>query len=106
MNKIYFIFFIIILTLYASGCASVKKVESLSTPIEKVTLDIPIPEPLQLHDVKFYIITKDNFEDQLNLIDPKSFIAVDEFGYKNLSMNMEKLYNYILQIKSSIYPLK
>ncbi len=105
MNRILVLISVLIFIL-SSGCATTKKIESISTPIEKMKLEIPMPDPLKLHDVHFDIITQENFDDKLSKVNPKMFIAVDEDNYKNLSLNMEMLYNYTLQIKTILESYK
>lgn len=53
---------------------------------------VPAPNTLNMRPVKFVIITKDNFEEQMKkLSGAKAIIGLDETGYKNLSLNMGEL---------------
>lgn len=69
--------------------------------VEQPHLNVPDPEPLDLNDVSFVVVTKENAKEQFaelesKRIDPAVWALTDE-NYKALSINIEKLQAYILQ---------
>lgn len=90
-----------------SGCASlslwnrepVKPVEVITKPIEKTPLAIPDPAPLDVPDVKWVIVTKENAQQVLSDLeskgkDPVVFGLTDD-GYKDLSIMFSEIRNFI-----------
>lgn len=76
-------------------------------PIPKTPpLDIQLPEPLKLEPVRWTVITKDNYQQIIESSETKNglvfFVALDEKGYKNISLNHTKILRYIREQKSVI----
>ncbi len=69
-------------------------------------IDIELPEPLKLDSIKWVVITNDNYEEVIKLSENKKglvfLVALDEEGYKKLSLNHTKVLRYIREQKSVI----
>lgn len=98
-----------------SGCTffdkSLKKeIEVVSKPIERPKLQISEIPPLELENVQFVIITDKNYEEVIeNQKDASGvvfLVALDEEGYKALSVNIAKILEYTRKQKSAIIAYK
>ena len=76
---------------------------------EYISRTIPLqgqPKPVQLVDVKWYVVTEENLPQFLEQFKKDNgavaFMAVAVQGYENISMNVQELRRYILQQKSII----
>lgn len=96
---------LIILSSTLVGCSlfNDKPLEVNSTEIDRVELNLPDPNPVNLNDIDWTIITPENaeevFVDLEKTVDPVLYGLSDE-GYEDLSKNMVILRNYILELKS------
>lgn len=114
---------LIISLLPISGCLSfssllktekeeVKEVEVKTKQVERTRLNLEHPEPLNFKDrnIKWMIVTQDNvmevFEEMSrNGVDPVFFALTDD-GYKELSLTIADVRNYIAQQRSIILKYK
>lgn len=96
--------------LTVSGCASwLPTSQQPSAPVEIVTREIPqrlysppAPNPLELEDVEWFVITQDNFEDQaqrLSQLQGNEWVifAVTPQDYENMAYNFQEMRRYIRQ---------
>jgi len=93
----------LILITFLSSCSwlrePVKEIKVVKEPIERVPLNLPDPDPLNLTPTNWIIITKENavqiFEElEEKGIDPVLFGITDE-GYKQLSMDFLEIRQYL-----------
>jgi len=104
---------ILTLSLLISGCGSllpsapnVKQVEIQSKAVERTRLNIKDPAPLKAREVKFIIITKENYDTVMQDLvskgmDPVVFALTDE-GYEQLSLTIAEIRNLLATQKSII----
>jgi len=97
---------LVLLLISLVGCA-----QQPTKPIpETPRIDIALPEPLKLDSIKWVVITKDNYLDILNSSENKKgfvfLVALDEEGYKKLSLNHTKVLRYIREQNSVIAAYK
>lgn len=97
---------LVTLLLLSSGCSflnwnSVKPIEVKTTEVERVKLDLDIPDPLKAQGVEWIILTPDNYEAIFAQLkkDNKSLVlfAVTSEGYEKLAIDMANIRNYIAQ---------
>lgn len=76
---------------------------------EYISRTIPLqgqPKPVQLAEVKWYVVTEENLAQFLEQFKKDNgavaFMAVAVQGYENISTNVQELRRYILQQKSII----
>lgn len=77
------------------------------TKIEYPNIQTPVrPVPVDLNDVKFYVVTPDNLDEFLAEFEEDNgqivFVATSVPSYENLSINLQELRRYILQQKEII----
>ena len=100
---------LLLATLLLSSCSSFQAEPEIKivTQIEKTTVPIvPRPKPVQLNDVKIYVVNQDNFEEFLQEFRAKNGgdarIVISIKDYENLSLNFAELRRYIEQQKEII----
>ena len=100
---------LLLATLLLSSCSSFQTEPEIKivTQIEKTTVPIvPRPKPVQLNDVKIYVVNQDNFEEFLQEFRAKNGgdarIVISIKDYENLSLNFAELRRYIEQQKEII----
>jgi hypothetical protein len=96
---------LIAVTLALSGCAgfgfgsSVKPIEIMSKPIERMPLNLAQPAPLKLKRIEWIVVTPANVDSVFNkLANEKQnqvLFAVTDQGYMELAMTMMEIRNFI-----------
>ena len=93
-------------TLLLASCSSVKQIEIASVPVERVPLDLPGVDPLQLEQIKWYIVTKENIDKVMAELEKKGYETVifglTDKGYEILALNMAKIKQLTSQQKAKI----
>jgi len=93
--------------LVISGCSSMpQKIEVSAKPIDKPELVLPDPEVLRMKEVKWVLLTPENFEEKVAEIEatgrPVVFFALSDEGYENISNNFSSIRAYIQQQQAII----
>ena len=74
--------------------------------VQKIVPIQPQPKPVDMIDVKFYVVTEENYEEFkekfMKTNNDYVFYAVSVHDYENLAFNMAELYRYIRQQKEII----
>ena len=109
---------LISLPLLISGCGimslfqgpDVKTVEVQTKVVERTSLNIPMPDPMQARDVKFIIVTEENVNQVFEQLkgegtDPV-FIALTDDGYAQLALTIAEARNLIAKQRSIIIKYK
>jgi hypothetical protein len=96
---------LIAVTLALSGCAgfgfgsSVKPIEIMSKPIERMPLNLAQPTPLKLKRIEWIVVTPNNvdsvFDKLANEKQNQVLFAVTDQGYMELAMTMMEIRNFI-----------
>ena len=98
---------LLLLTLLLSSCGYIRKPEKeiivKTVEVQKIIPIQPQPKPVDMIDVKFYVVTEDNYEEFkekfMKTNNEYVFYAVSVHDYENLAFNMAELYRYIRQQK-------
>ena len=98
---------LLLLTLLLSSCGYLRKPEKeivvQTVEVQKVIPVQPRPKPIDMTDVKFYVVTEENYEEFkekfMKTNNDYVFYAVSVHDYENLAFNMAELYRYIRQQK-------
>ena len=98
---------LLLLTLLLSSCGYLRKPEKeivvQTVEVQKVIPIQPQPKPIDMIDVKFYVVTEENYaefkEKFMKTNNDYVFYAVSVHDYENLAFNMAELYRYIRQQK-------
>jgi hypothetical protein len=96
---------LIAVALSLSGCAgfgfgsSVKPIEIMSKPIERMPLNLAQPAPLKLKRIEWIVVTPANvdsvFEKLANEKQNQVLFAVTDQGYMDMAMTMMEIRNFI-----------
>ena len=89
----------LILTIFLTSCAGVKKLEIFKTEVERQPLNLAKPTPLEMEKIHWHIITSENAEEvfkklEADGIDPVLFGLTDN-DYQLLSKNFAKIRNQL-----------
>ena len=83
-----------------------QRIEVSAKPVNKPELVLPDADALRMKEVKWVLITPDNFEEKVAEIQksgrPVVFFALTDAGYENLSMNFSSIRAYIQQQQAII----
>ena len=94
---------VLVFGLFLNGCAAVAVKELQSYKIEKKRepLDLPMPVPLELLDVEWIVVTKDNVDEVMEKVKAEggdyALFAVTDEGYKKLSTNYADIRNKLYE---------
>ena len=97
------------LCLIISNCSSwpkLKQIEIKTVQVERVIPTQNRPRPLNMNNIKFYVVTSDNFEDFKKRYEKDNgtflFYALSVRDYETLAINMAEIKRYIEQQKQII----
>ena len=97
------------LCLLISSCSSwpkLKQIEIKTVQVERVIPTQNRPRPLNMNNIKFYVVTSDNFEDFKKRYEKDNgtflFYALSVRDYETLALNMAEIKRYIEQQKQII----
>ena len=84
--------------LFLVGCSmtpKVKEVAITTTAIEKLPLSLPNPQPLELQEVEWIIVTEENIEEVWQLLRDKNegvaLFALRHGDYERLALNIKDI---------------
>ena len=100
---------LLLLCLVISSCSSwpkLKQIEIKTVQVERVIPTQNRPRPLNMNNIKFYVVTSDNFEDFKKRYEKDNgtflFYALSVRDYETLAINMAEIKRYIEQQKQII----
>ena len=101
---------LLLLTLLLSSCGYLRKPEKeivvQTVEVQKVIQVQPQPKPIDMTDVKFYVVTEENYDEFKEKFMKRNndfvFYVVSVHDYENLALNMSELYRYIKQQKEIV----
>ena len=101
---------LLLLTLLLSSCGFLRKPEKeivvQTVEVQKVIPVQPRPKPVDMTDVKFYVVTEENYEEFkekfMKTNNDFVFYVVSVHDYENLALNMSELFRYIKQQKEIV----
>ena len=100
---------LLLLSLIVSSCASWPKLTQIEVQTVEVERNIPIqnrPRQLNLSDITWYVVTKENFEEFKKRYEKENgmflFYVISVKDYESLSLNMAEIKRYIEQQKQII----
>ena len=89
---------LVVIASFLSGCSitpKVKQVEVSTTAVEKLPLSLPDPQPLELQEVEWIIVTEDNIEEVWQLLRDKNegvaLFALRHGDYEKLALNIKDI---------------
>ena len=97
------------LCLLMSSCSSwpkLKQIEIKTVQVERVIPTQNRPRPINMNNIKFYVVTSENFEDFKQRYEEDNgtflFYALSVRDYETLAINMAEIKRYIEQQKQII----
>ena len=101
---------LLLATLLLTGCSFLSKPEEtvvVRTVVEKPQIPLqPRARPVELNDVKFYVVTRNNLEEFLQEFDEVNgdtvFVAMSVPHYESLSLNLAEIRRYLKQQDSIV----
>lgn len=86
-----------------SGCSifrePVKQIETVKVEVEKPRLSLPNPQPLDLRDVEWVVVTRENAEQVFAELEKKgepiAIFGLTTQGYEALSLNIADIKTYL-----------
>ena len=101
---------LLLLTLLLSSCGYLRKPEKeivvQTVEVQKVIPVQPQPKPVDMNDVKFYVVTEENYDEFKEKFMKRNndfvFYVVSVHDYENLALNMSELFRYIKQQKEIV----
>ena len=101
---------LLLLTLLLSSCGYLRKPEKeivvKTIEVQKIVPIQPQPKPVDMIDVKFYVVTEENYEEFkekfMKTNNDFVFYVVSVHDYENLALNMSELFRYIKQQKEIV----
>lgn len=86
-----------------TGCSifsePVKQIETVKTEVERPKLNLPNPQPLDLRDVEWVIVTRENAEEVFAELEKKgepiAIFGLTAKGYEALSLNIADIKVYL-----------
>jgi len=98
---------LIILGISLSACgSSVKKLNILTTPVEKAPLQLPSVTKLNLESIEWILVTENNIEEVFKELEKKKYdpvvFGVSDAGYESISLNLAKIKQLVEQQKAVI----
>ena len=101
---------LLLLCLLLTNCGYLRKPEKeivvQTVEVQKVIPVQPRPKPVDMTDVKFYVVTEENYEEFkekfMKTNNDFVFYVVSVHDYENLALNMSELFRYIKQQKEIV----
>ena len=100
---------LLLLGLLLSSCSTWDKLTKIEVQTIEVERQIPLqaqPAPLNLHNIKWYVVTDQNFEEfKKKFIEQNTelvFFAITVRDYETLALNMAEIKRYVEQQKQII----
>jgi hypothetical protein len=111
INQIKNILLLGLLAVFLTSCgSSVQEIKVTTVEVSKTPLNIPNPDPLQMRDVEWIIVTKDNameiFEEIKSGGGEYSVFAVTDTGFEALSLNFSDIRNRLAEQRQIIISYK
>ena len=101
----------LIAILLSSCAAGVKTLETYSIEKKREPLDLAMPAPLELQDIDWIIITKDNAEEVFEKVKNDkngdyALFALTDTGYEKLALNFADIRNKLAEQRQIILSYK
>lgn len=89
-----------------ASCSTTKSISVKTIPVERAPLVVPSPDATKLRDVKWVVVTKENFEAIMAALEasgkPLVLFAVTDDGLEALQLNLAEVQKLIQQQKTII----
>ena len=101
-NKMKNIILLSVLAVFLTSCgSSVQEIQVTTVEVSKTPLNLPNPDPLQMQNVEWIVITKDNANEIFERIKSAggeyALFAVEDTGYEKLQINFTDIRNKLAE---------
>ena len=103
---------VLVFGLLLNGCAglAVKEISNYKIEKKREPLNLPNPKPLDLIDVEWIVVTKDNIDEVMEKVKAEggdyALFAVTDEGYKKLATNFADIRNKLYEQNQIILSYK
>lgn len=100
-RSILFVLSLLILTTFLTSCSTVQPLEVFKTEVERRPLNLPLPAPAELEQVRWIIINRENAEEVFADLESKNIdpviIGLTDEDYENFRMNYAQIRAYMIK---------
>ena len=89
---------LVVALIFLAGCSSTPKIKEVAittTAVEKLPLSLPNPQPLELQEVEWIVVTEENIEEVWQLLRDKNegiaLFALRHGDYERLALNIKDI---------------
>ena len=89
---------LVVALIFLAGCSSTPKIKEVAittTAVEKLPLSLPNPQPLELQEVEWIVVTEENIEEVWQLLKDKNegvaLFALRHGDYERLALNIKDI---------------
>ncbi len=96
----------LILTTFLTSCSTIQPLEVFKTEVERRPLNLPLPAPAELEQVRWIIINRENAEEVFADLEKKNIdpviIGLTDEDYENFRKNYAQIRAYMIKQNSII----
>ena len=100
-RSILFVLSLLILTTFLTSCSTIQPLEVFKTEVERRPLNLPLPAPAELEQVRWIIINRENAEEVFADLESKNIdpviIGLTDEDYENFRMNYAQIRAYMIR---------
>jgi len=100
-RSILFVLSLLILTTFLTSCSTIQPLEVFKTEVERRPLNLPLPAPAELEQVRWIIINRENAEEVFADLESKNIdpviIGLTDEDYENFRMNYAQIRAYMIK---------
>ena len=97
---------LLILTTFLTSCSTIQPLEVFKTEVERRPLNLPLPAPAELEQVRWIIINRENAEEVFADLEKKNIdpviIGLTDEDYENFRKNYAQIRAYMIKQNSII----
>jgi hypothetical protein len=105
-RSILFVLSLLILTTFLTSCSTIQPLEVFKTEVERRPLNLPLPAPAELEQVRWIIINRENAEEVFTDLEKKNIdpviIGLTDEDYENFRKNYAQIRAYMIKQNSII----
>ena len=105
-RSILFVLSLLILTTFLTSCSTIQPLEVFKTEVERRPLNLPLPAPAELEQVRWIIINRENAEEVFADLEKKNIdpviIGLTDEDYENFRKNYAQIRAYMIKQNSII----
>ena len=105
-RSILYVLSLLILTTFLTSCSTIQSLEVFKTEVERRPLNLPLPAPAELEQVRWIIINRENAEEVFADLEKKNIdpviIGLTDEDYENFRKNYAQIRAYMIKQNSII----